>query len=151
MNMKEYLQLLGENECYDHQFCYIALGQVKMHQIKQLAQLLLKGIEANRNGKLNNTEFINSIRDMMLKHAEELDELLDLYKIVYKSNYIDENETNKAHIHFESELLKREAKTNINILVEYICKLKIEVKIVDIGTEPFVKRWRNYEDAYERP
>ncbi len=88
---------------------------------------------------------------MMLKHAEELDELLDLYKIVYKSNYIDENETNKAHIYFESELLKRKAKTNINILVEYICKLKIEVKIVDRGTEPFVKRWRNYEDVYERP
>jgi hypothetical protein len=87
----------------------------------------------------------------MLKHAEELDELLDLYKIVYKSNYIDENETNKAHIYFESELLKRKAKTNINILVEYICKLKIEVKIVDRGTEPFVKRWRNYEDVYERP
>jgi hypothetical protein len=44
-----------------------------------------------------------------------------------------------------------EAETNINILIEYICKLKIEIKIVDRGTEPFVKRWRNYEDVYDRP
>jgi hypothetical protein len=151
MSMKEYLQLLGENECYDQQFCYIAFGQVKIHQTKQLMKLLLKGIEANRNGKFNNTEFVNSIRDMMLKHTEELEELLDLYKIIYKSNYIDENETNKAHIYFDSELLKGEAETNINILIEYICKLKIEIKIVDRGTEPFVKRWCNYEDVYDRP
>jgi len=89
----------------------------------------------------------------MLKHTEELDKLLDLYKIIYKSNYIDENETNKAHIFFDSELLKGEAESNINILVntEYICKLKIEIKIVDRGTEPYVKRWHNYEDVYERP
>ncbi len=116
---------------------------------KQLVQLLLRRIEANRNGKFNNTEFVNLIRDMMLKHTEELDELLDLYKIIYKSNYIDENETNKAHIYFDSELLKGEAETNINILIEYICKLKIE--IVERGTEPFVKRWRNYKDVYDRP
>jgi len=44
---------------------------------------------------------------MILKQTEELDELLDLYKIIYKSNYIDENETNKAHIYFDSEILKR--------------------------------------------
>ncbi len=55
---------------------------------------------------------------MILKQTEELDELLDLYKIIYKSNYIDENETNKAHIYFDSELLKGEAETNINIQVK---------------------------------
>ncbi len=42
----------------------------------------------------------------MLKHTEELEKLLDLFKIIYKANYIEENKTNKAHIYFDSELLK---------------------------------------------
>jgi len=50
---------------------------------KQLIQLLLKGIEENRKGKFNTTEFINLICDMMLKHIEELDELVG-----YIQNYI---------------------------------------------------------------
>jgi len=33
----------------------------------------------------------------MLKHTEELEKLLDLFKIIYKANYIEENKTNKAH------------------------------------------------------
>ncbi len=77
--MKEYLRLLGENACYDEQYCQIALGQVKTHRIKAASTTSnKKRIEANINGNFNNTEFINLIRDMMLEHTEELDELLDL-------------------------------------------------------------------------
>jgi hypothetical protein len=104
--MDEYLCLLDEKVYYDEQYCNIALGQVKIHQIKQLKQFLLKGVEDNKKGNFNNDEFINLIRDMMLKQTEELDELLDLFKIVYKANFIEENETNKVHIYFDSELLK---------------------------------------------
>ena len=82
------------------------LGQAKIHQINQLKQLLLKEIEDNKKDNFNNDEFINLIRDIMLKHTEELDELLNLFKIVYKANFIEEIETNKVHIYFDSELLK---------------------------------------------
>jgi hypothetical protein len=59
MDMDEYLCLLGENAYNDEQYCNNALGQVKIHQIKQLKQLLLKGIEDNKKGNFNNDEFIN--------------------------------------------------------------------------------------------
>jgi len=62
----------------------------------------------------------NLIREMILKHTEELEKFLDLFKIIYKANYIEENDTNKAHIYFDSELLKGEAESNINTLGEYI-------------------------------
>ena len=128
VDIDEYLCLLGENAYYDEQYCKITLGQVKIHQIKQLKQLLLKRIEDNKKGNFNNDEFINLIRDMMLKHTEELD---DLFKIVYKANFIEENETNKAHIYFDSELLKGKAEVNVDIINEYISKLKIEIQITD--------------------
>jgi hypothetical protein len=58
----------------------LALGQVKTVS-NQAASA--SSIKANRNGNFNNTEFINLIRDMMYRrHTEELDKLLDLYKII---------------------------------------------------------------------
>ena len=88
--MDEYLCLLDEKVYYDEQYCNIALGQVKIHQIKQLKQFLLKGVEDNKKGNFNNDEFINLIRDMMLKQTEELDELLNLFKIVTSTVIYDD-------------------------------------------------------------
>ncbi len=43
MYMKEYLQLLGQNACYDEQYCYIALGQVKTVSNQAASATSIKG------------------------------------------------------------------------------------------------------------
>ena len=43
MDMKEYQRLLGENACYDEQYCYIALGQVKTVSNQAASATSIKG------------------------------------------------------------------------------------------------------------
>jgi hypothetical protein len=151
MSFETYLQEIGAYGYTDEQYYHIALSNLRLRQLKELRQLLLEIKFKLNNKQMLKVEALESLRLLELEQTENISELLDLYNVEHKCELLDEHESRKALIFFKSQLVDYSSNnTNDHSINSFIIKLNIEELFLGIELKPFVEKWINYEDVYDR-
>ena len=78
--------------------------------------------------------------------------MLDAFKVEYKSYYITEHETDKAHRFLKIVLAANDSNnTNQNAIIAYIAKMEIEISLLEQSKLEYKRRWLNSENMYISP
>lgn len=115
-------------------------------QITELRNVLLNHLRLTQTDHYNKTVEINKLNELSSRHTEEINDLLDLFDVNSKAMYIDEHESNKAHIYL-GKMLSEITPVNWNIINGYIIKLGIEECILTESVKPYEEWFSNYEDS----
>ena len=147
--MEEYLLEIGAYGYVDDQYFQIAVNHARVKHIAELRSILLNNIRILQTSQYNKTVEINKLNELSSQHAEEINDLLDVFGISNKSMYIDEHESHKAHT-YPDKILCEVDSINRNVVNGYIAKLSIEERILLETVKPYEERFSNYEDVYDR-
>jgi len=155
-SVTEYGKKLAEKGYLIMDHIDLSICAVRLHQYKKLrtflnTQIWMSKIIANRSMSIDKQKLLIELRSLAMKHTENLNDLLDLFKLEYKSYYITEHETEKAFNYLRIVMTKFDANNknhNHYIILGYIAKLNIEITLLEEREKELKRRWENGEDIY---
>jgi hypothetical protein len=126
-NYSEYLNKLAEKELIRYDYFEVALSEIRIMHIKEIKEILVQAKRKLSKNMFKTKYFLREITRMVMKHSENLEELLERYNVNYKSFFLDETEAKKANAYFRKNINERNAEHNQMIIMNYWLKLDIEL------------------------
>jgi len=113
-----------------------------MH-IKEIKELLVQAKMKTSKNMFISKYFLREVTRIMMRHIENLEELLERYNVKYKSFFLDEIESKKANSYFRKNIKECNTDNNQMITMNYLLKLDIELEY-QIDNQTVIKyEWAN--------
>jgi hypothetical protein len=103
-NFSEYLNKLAERELIRYDYFEVALSETRIMHIKEIKEILVQAKMKLSKNMFKTKYFLREITRILMKHSENLEELLERYNVNYKSFFLDETESKKANAYFRKNI-----------------------------------------------
>jgi hypothetical protein len=114
----------------------IPLNEIKLHQIKNLREMLKHEI-ANAKFRRHKNIFISMLHDIQNQYNKHIEDICDLYSVKFSYPHIEDTEIDKCMEYMSCSLIKYDynnkvSNPNQNHINLYIIKLGIEISFIEI-------------------
>jgi len=100
-----YLSKLIQHKLLVNDHLDLSIAEMRLFQLVNLRESLVTSIHEIVKKSISRNEILSRMRTQSLKDIEDMDTMLDLFKVEYKSYYIEEHETNKAFRFLRMDLI----------------------------------------------
>ncbi len=122
-----YMEILQLKELIMYDFFEVALLQVKLVQGVDIKKFVAVGWNKIKALLFTRTRFLHSLRSTSSNHHGQLEKLVEVFRVIAPSTYLDDYESLKAKHYFEKNL--REYNTDINRHVVQMSMLRVDIEI----------------------